>query len=64
MPYTYVYKYIVEILFHCIYSYCYAPYQVLKRANIRGPTPDFLLGNYREIHAKVSVCLLVSNLNE
>ena len=33
---------------HCMNRFTYAPYQVLKRCGIKGPTPMPFFGNYRE----------------
>ena len=36
------------------YRFWYAPFQVLRRAGIRGPRPTVIVGNMPEIKTKVS----------
>ena len=40
-------------MFTC--RFWYAPFQVLKRAGIKGPTPTMFYGNIKEMFDKVSI---------
>ena len=42
---------VAYVIFFC--RFFYAPYQVLKRCGIKGPTPVPFFGNYREIYKMV-----------